>query len=124
MKKQSKPKEKTIQSQVLSWLKKAGIDAWRNNTGTAVYGGGYRAAFGGSVNPPARRVSFGRLGSADITGILPDGRRLEVEVKRPGESQGPKQRKFQEMIERNRGVYLLVTSVEELANGLEDSMLI
>lgn len=121
----SKTPEKRIQDAVLAWLGRAGIDAWRNNTGTAVYGGGRRVpTFGGSVDPPARRVSFGLLGSADITGILPDGRRLEVEVKRPGESQTVKQRKFQEMIERNRGVYLLVTSVEELAHGLEGSMLI
>lgn len=119
------PREKKIQDAVLAWLAQAGVDAWRNNTGTAVYGGGCRVpAFGGSVAPPVRRVSFGLLGSADITGILPDGRRLEIEVKRPGESQTPRQKKFQAMIERNRGVYLLATSIEELAHGLEDYVLI
>ncbi len=121
----SKTPEKKIQDAVLAWLERAGVDAWRNNTGTAVYGGGYRVpAFGGSVAPPVRRVSFGRPGSADITGILPDGRRLEVEIKRSGSGQTRMQKKFQEMIERNRGVYLLVSSVEELADGLNGIMLI
>lgn len=77
---------------------------WRNNTGTAWING--------------QPVSFGYPGSADITGILPDGRRLEIETKSATGKQSEKQRTFQAKIEANGGVYLLVRSVEELEEQL------
>ena len=88
----------------LAWLHRQGVFAWRQNTGTAWLG-----------NQP---VSFGYPGSGDITGILPDGRRLEIECKSPTGKQSEKQIKFQTKIEQNKGVYLLVRNVEELQCSL------
>lgn len=88
----------------LRWLHKQGIFAYRQNSGTAWING--------------QPVSFGYSGAADITGILPDGRRLEVECKSATGRQSEKQKKFQEAIERNNGVYLLVRSEKELICGI------
>jgi len=82
------------------------VFAWRNNTRTVWLDG--------------RPVYFGYPGSADIIGLLPDGRFLAVETKRPvGGKQSPKQIRFQEKIEASGGVYLLVRSVEELECGIQ-----
>lgn len=92
--------EATILHNCLRWLHRQGAFTWRNNTGTAWLDG--------------RPVSFGYPGSADITGILRDGRRLEVECKTIIGKQSDKQKQFQQEIEANNGVYLLVHSVDEL----------
>ena len=63
-------------------------------------------------------MSFGYPGSADITGILPDGRRLEVECKSATGRQSEKQKKFEEKIRTNGGIYILARSVEDLEHGL------
>lgn len=89
----------------LKWLHDRGIEAWRQNTGTAWIGD--------------QPVTFGRPGAGDITGILPDGRRLEVECKSPTGIQSEKQKKFQATIERNNGVYILARSVEDLERCLK-----
>ncbi len=105
-KKKPKPKPETkIVGECLKLLKLRGIFAWRNNTG-GVYtksGGFYR---------------FGMPGQADITGLLPDGRRLEVEVKRPGGKQTGIQKAFEKKIIASNGVYLLVYSASELNDKL------
>jgi len=84
----------------LKWLHAHGIFAWRNNSGTLWTDG--------------QPISFGYPGSADITGILPDGRRLEVETKSSTGKQSAKQKHFQAQIEKNHGVYLLVRSKQDL----------
>lgn len=78
---------------------------WRANVGVA------RIGF--------RVVRFGIPGQADLTGILPDGRRLEVEVKSPEGTQSEEQRNYQRMIERLGGVYVLARSVEDVSGALE-----
>lgn len=100
----SHTREAVVLRDCLGWLHKQGIFAYRQNSGTAWIGG--------------QPVSFGLPGAADITGILPDGRRLEVECKSATGRQSEKQKRFQQRIEENRGVYLLVRSVEELEAGL------
>lgn len=77
---------------------------WRANVGAARFG--------------RRAVRFGIPGQADLTGILPDGRRLEIEVKSPTGEQTTEQRRFQKMIERFRGVYVLARSVEDVRRQL------
>ena len=62
----------------------------------------------------ARVVRFGVPGQADLTGILPDGRRLEVEVKSATGRQSAAQRDFQNLIERFGGLYVLARSVEDV----------
>ena len=84
----------------LKWLHTRGVFVWRNNSGTAWING--------------QPVSFGYPGSADILGILPDGRFLAVECKSATGRQSDKQVKFQQKIEANSGVYLLVRSEQEL----------
>jgi hypothetical protein len=79
---------------------------WRANVGVARIGGPRSA--GGRV------VRFGLPGQADLTGILPSGVRLEIEVKRPGCPQTPEQKAFQKMIEHFGGVYVLARSVQDV----------
>lgn len=84
----------------LKWLRSHGIFAWRNNTGTTWING--------------QPISFGYPGSGDILGLTPMGRFLAVECKSATGTQSAKQIKFQQKIEANGGLYLLVHSVEEL----------
>ncbi len=93
-------REAPVLHNCLKWLHQRGIFAHRENTGTVWING--------------QPVSFGYPGAADITGILPNGKRLEVETKSATGKQSDKQRKYQQRIEENHGVYLLVRSVEEL----------
>jgi hypothetical protein len=52
-------------------------------------------------------------GQADLSGILGDGRRLEVELKTATGKQADQQRKYQAMITERRGVYILARSADE-----------
>ena len=78
---------------------------WRQNTGAARYG--------------QQVVRFGVPGQADLTGLLADGRRLEIEVKSSTGRQSPAQAAYQAMIERFGGIYILARSVADVADGLE-----
>ena len=98
-------REKQIQNDILRefgtlpWLR-----IWRANTGVARIGD--------------RVVRFGVPGQADLTGILPDGRRLEIEVKSPTGRQSPDQQAYQRIIEKFNGVYILARSVEDVRRQL------
>lgn len=97
--------EKVIQNDILrAFGTLPGLRLWRANVGVARIGG--------------RVVSFGIPGQADLTGIVPDGRRLEIEVKSAVGRQSPQQRSFQEMIERFHGIYILAKSVDDVRRGL------
>jgi len=100
LRKKRPAREAPVLHDCLAWLHAKGICAWRQNTGTVWLG--------------ERPISYGYPGSGDITGILPDGRRLEIECKSPTGNQSEKQKKFQQKIEANHGVYLLIRSVAEL----------
>ena len=56
-------------------------------------------------------MTFGRKGSADITGILPDGRRLEIEVKSKIGRLSKHQKAFRQMILDSEGFYMIARSV-------------
>jgi hypothetical protein len=73
---------------------------WRANCGVARIG--------------PRVVRFGVPGQADLTGILPGGLRLEIEVKTTTGRQTPEQRAYQRIIERFGGVYVLARSVDDV----------
>jgi hypothetical protein len=81
-----------------------GLRLWRSNVGVARVG--------------LRTVRFGIRGQADLTGILPDGRRLEVEVKSATGRQTTEQKAFQDMIERFHGIYILARSVDDVRREL------
>ena len=68
-----------------------------------------------------RFVRAGVPGQADLTGILPDGRRLEIEAKSERGQQTEDQRNFQRMIERFGGVYVLARSVEDVQRALQQA---
>lgn len=85
---------------------RADLRAWRNNVGAA--------------RDRGRFVRFGLPGSADITGIFDDGRRLEIEVKAAGGRLSQKQKFFGAMIEQFGGVYIVVRSAAELIEKLNN----
>ena len=59
-------------------------------------------------------VSFGVKGGGDLSGLLaPDGRRLEVEIKTGKARQSKQQRRFEAMLTRFGGLYLLVSSLAQ-----------
>ena len=96
----SKRTESAILSNCLHWLKANGVYAWRNNTGASFINGAF--------------IRYGYIGSADVLGLCKSGRFLSIECKSPGGKQSPAQVEFQEKVEENGGLYLLVTSVIQL----------
>ena len=58
-------------------------------------------------------------GKADISGILKDGRRLEIEVKAKGGKLSPEQISFRDRILQSNGVYIEADSVDALIDGLK-----
>ena len=99
-------RERAIQNDILrAFGSKRWMRLWRANVLAARMGD--------------RFVRAGVAGQADLTGILPDGRRLEIEVKSDRGRQTEDQRNFQRMIERFGGVYVLARSVEDVACALK-----
>lgn len=99
------PKETLIVKWCLEHLALRGIIAWRQNTG-------------GMYGQSGRYIRFGRVGCGDITGLLRNGIRLEVEVKTCIGVQSKEQEDFQRLIESSNGIYLLVRSPQDLLNQL------
>lgn len=78
------------------------VRAWRNETGAARM-----------MNNPERIIHYGLKGSADITGILNNGKRLEMEVKTGNATQSKQQKLFNKMIDEFNGIYCVVKSTNE-----------
>lgn len=78
---------------------------WLNPTG-----GAYRNG---------RLIRYGLKGSADITGIMPWGQRVEIEVKTGKATQKENQENFESMIKKHGGIYLVGRSVESVLNSLK-----
>lgn len=97
-------REGDILKACLEYLKLRGVFAWRNN------------------NAGVMRESKGRKfwtftglrGVSDILGVLPDGRFLAVEVKRPGEVPTEAQSVFLAQVEQSGGVSCWVDDVAKL----------
>ena len=99
--------EKQIQNAILREFGTRGdIRLWRANAGASCIGG--------------RFIRFGIPGQADLTGILPDGRRLEIEVKSAKGRQTAPQRNFQNMIERFNGMYILARSINDVRRRFDE----
>jgi hypothetical protein len=102
--------EAEVLAQILEALHAFGVDAERQNTGAG-------------TNPSGKTIRFGKPGNSDITGTLPDGRRLDIEVKRegfdPSKLTGKKREHFDRQFARlrktneNGGVGLWVDDAEE-----------
>ena len=94
-------RERQIQNEILRHFgTRSDMRLWRSNSGVARMG--------------KRHVRFGVPGQADLTGILPGGVRLEVEVKSATGRQSAEQLAYQCMIERFGGVYVLARSVGDV----------
>jgi RecB family endonuclease NucS len=92
--------EAEIQKLILDYLTMRGIYHYRNNTGRR----------GG--------VSYGFVGSADIIGILPNGRFLAIEVKRPGGVASFEQLEFLANIAKNGGVAFASDNLQTVIDHL------
>lgn len=95
---------------VQSILRELGNDPrwriWRQNTGAA-------------ITHTGALVRFGVPGQADIMGLmLPHGRLVAIEAKSPNGRQSDRQRKFQAMIERFGGIYILARTVDDVRDAL------
>lgn len=98
--------ESVVLNTCLGLLNLMGIYAWRNNTGA------YK-------NKKDQLVRYGKKGSADIIGILPDGRFLAVECKRKSGKASSDQLLFLSNIKANHGVACIVKSCDELMEVLK-----
>lgn len=78
----------------------------------------WRANCGAAETATGRIIKFGIKGQADLSGILPGGIRLEIEVKTATGRQSADQRAFGEMIKRWGGVYVLARSVADVETAL------
>lgn len=106
------PLERDILAACLQLLSMRGVFAWRNNSGavTAAHKGKRRfVRFGGAP------------GASDILGVLPDGRFLAVECKRPGNRPTAEQQSFLDAVSRLGGAAVWVTSVAELQEFLTEA---
>jgi len=97
--------EGRVKADVLCYLKRRGFFAWNNPTGCV------RVA-------PDRFIRFGKVGSSDIIGVLPDGRFLAVETKTPKGKPTPEQTAFLEKVRGLGGVAILARSFQELDTAL------
>lgn len=94
----SKPKvlkttrsEAEVMQQVLEAAAMLGLDLSRQNTGAG-------------VNPAGKTIRFGRPGNSDLSGVLPDGRAVMVELKHenfdPDKLRGAKKDHFNRQLAR------------------------
>jgi hypothetical protein len=63
-------------------------------------------------------MRFGKVGSSDIIGLLPDGKFLAVEVKTPHGRLSPEQSAFLEKVRGLGGVAIVARSFRELDAAL------
>lgn len=86
-----------------------GCEFRKQNTGAGQIGTGSKSRF----------VRFGEAGQADITGTLPGGRRIEIEVKTPqrfrlkDRGRSSAQEKFRVRMTKIGAVYLTVCEVDQ-----------
>ena len=102
--------ETGIQIAILSYLNAIGVLAWRQSNHAVPM------LIGGEI--VYRKDNFRLRGVGDITGILYDGKRLEVEVKAKGKKQSDDQKYFESLINENSGIYILAYSVDDVENAL------
>lgn len=101
--------EAAIQQAILAEFgARSDLRLWRQNTGAA-------------VTKQGSLVRFGIPGQADISGIRSDGVRIEIEVKTARGRQSQAQRRWQAMIEKHNGIYILARSVDDVRAILGDS---
>lgn len=108
----SKQPEKAIENQILHFLFKRGIFAWKNQS-VGIFDP-IRKIYRRSNNP------FHIKGVSDILGILPGGRFLAIEVKAKYGKPSPEQVLFLDKITKSGGVGFIAKSVEDVEKVLSD----
>jgi len=93
--------ENTVLTGCLKYLQKKGIYHWRNSVGAV------RIA-------PDRFMRFGKVGSSDILGVLPDGRFLAIECKAQSGRLSPEQKIFLSDVQELGALALCVRGWKEL----------
>ena len=98
-------RESTVQREIVKDARKLGVKLWRQQAGT-IFTGRYT-------------IILAPEGAADLTGLLSNGRRLEVESKRRyGGVQSDAQKAWQKFIEENNGIYILAHSGDEFKDKI------
>lgn len=95
----------------LGYLRIRHINAWRNNSGAVKHE---------RSNGSHGFIRFGKVGSADILGCLPDGRFLAVECKAGRNGLTNQQREFLDNINKCNGLAICVRSVDDLIQVFEE----
>lgn len=100
------PSEAQIQYDILiAWGAHPRLRIWRQNTGAAKINGSW--------------VKFGVKGCPDILGLMaPSGRLLGIEVKTATGKQSDDQKRFQAILEKWGGLYVLARSVGDVDRAL------
>lgn len=112
----SRPENEVVAA-CFKYLQLRGCFVWRNQSRTIMVPGK-----GGKMRP----MFFGIPGSPDILGMLPGGRFIGVECKRPlgprggtnGSVQSDDQKAFQRECERTGGLYVLARSIDDVMAAL------
>lgn len=105
-------REAPVLRAVLDYLAIRRIFAWRNNSGgTFLPGAGGRRQF----------VRFGAKGSSDVFAILPGGRFLAIECKRPGGKLTLAQEEWLESVRRSGGLAWVIDDVQRLRELLAEA---
>ncbi|WP_461251287.1 VRR-NUC domain-containing protein [Treponema sp. R8-4-B8] len=99
--------EGRIKADCLLYLERHGFFVWNNPCGAV------RIA-------PDRWLHFGRKGSSDIIGVLPDGRFLAVEIKAAHGRLSQEQSAFLEKVRSMGGVAVIARSIRELDTALRN----
>jgi hypothetical protein len=89
--------EGAVKKEVMEYLALRGVFCWVNNTGR-------RAG-----------ISFGKVGSSDILGVLDDGRFLAIELKAPKGAPTPAQLIFLAEVSMRGGLAFIATCAEDVA---------
>jgi hypothetical protein len=116
-------RERWIQFEILkAWGSSPRLRLWRANVGVGWFANGEPAR---KTDPGAYPVKFGVEGQGDLSGLIDGdadgvnrGRRLEIECKTERGKQSDAQKRFQAMIERFGGLYVLARSVEDVDQAL------
>ena len=100
--------EGRIKSAILRYLERRGLFVWNNPSGCVRI-------------TPDRWIHFGKKGSADIIGILPDGKFLAIETKSENGRLAPEQKEFLSKVRGLGGVAITVRSFQELDEALREA---
>lgn len=102
-------KETDLTSMAVQYLVLQGVYAWRNNSGVARTDG--------------RWIRYGKVGSADVIGVMPGfGRFIGVETKTDENKLSKSQKEFRAELQSRNGIYIVARSIQELDEKYEEAV--